>query len=194
MTVFLMAFILPKFVKIYEARSASLPRPTKVLIAISEFVTHDYLLYAPVLLVLLVATAIITHRPIGRRWLDWLRLNLPVVGSMYRQLYLTRAARAMSTLLEAGVGLLDIIEICRGVTGNVYYGELWDRMDATVREGKRMSESVMESPLFPPNVASMIASGERSGRLADVMRRIADFAEEELDATVGALLPTSSRS
>lgn len=184
MTVFLMAFVLPRFAKIYEMRSATLPTPTKVLLGISQFFTTQYLVYGPALGVLAIALVIFFRHPVGRTARDWMRLNLPLVGRMYRQLYITRAARTMATLLASGVNLLDIISICRGVTNNVYYDRLWTDMEHGVREGKQMSDAVFKAPFIARNMASMIASGERSGRLAQVMERIAAYAEEELDTAV----------
>jgi type IV pilus assembly protein PilC len=184
MTVFLMAFVLPRFAKIYEMRSASLPTPTKVLLGISKFFTTQYMLYGPGLLGFAILLVLFFRHPMGRLARDWMRLNLPLIGRMYRQLYVTRAARTMATLLASGVNLLDIISICRGVTNNVYYDRLWTAMELGVREGKQMSDAVFKAPFISRNVASMIASGERSGRLAQVMERIAAYAEEELDAAV----------
>lgn len=184
MTIFLMAFVLPRFAKIYEMRAATLPTPTKVLLGMSNFVTTQYLYYGPALLVLGAGLMMFMRTTSGRYTRDWLRLNLPLLRRMYGQLYITRAARTMSTLLASGVNLLDIISICRGVTNNAYYDRLWEAMEAGVREGKQLSEAIFAAPFIPRNVASMIASGERSGRLADVMEKIAAFSEEELDQAV----------
>jgi type IV pilus assembly protein PilC len=184
LTIFLMAFVLPKFARIYEARSASLPAPTRVLLGVSDFVTTKYLLYGPVLVVLGIAAVIFLSRPLGRRCCDWVRLHAPILRRMYGQLYITRAARTMATLLASGVNLLDIIDICRGVTSNYYYDRLWARMEQGVREGLQISDAAFAFDFIPKNIASMINAGERSGRLADVMERIASFTEEELDAAV----------
>lgn len=183
-TIFLVSFVLPRFARIYEQRQASLPTPTKILLQISEFVTTQYMLYLPVLLALLLTLIIWSRRRSGRRTLDWLRLNFPLLGTMYGHLYLTRAMRTMSTLLAAGVNVLDVIDICRGVTYNTYYARLWDSMEQGVREGRQISDAVFKTDLVPPNVASMIAAGEKSGRLSEVMDRIAEFSQEELDASV----------
>jgi type IV pilus assembly protein PilC len=184
LTVFLMAFVLPKFAKIYEMRSATLPTPTRVLLGMSNFVTTEYLIYAPTLLVLGIALTVFLSQPVGRRTCDWLRLHAPIVRRMYGQLYITRAARTMATLLASGVNLLDIIAICRGVTNNYYYDVLWSNMEQGVRDGLQISDAVFACAFLPKNIASMISSGERSGRLAEVMERIAAFSEEELDAAV----------
>jgi type IV pilus assembly protein PilC len=184
MTVFLVAFVLPRFAKIYADRSASLPTPTKILMSISEFLSTQYLYYVPGVLAAGAIGYVLIRKPAGRRALDWLRLHTPVIRGMYRQLYLTRMARTMATLLHAGVNLLDIIDICRGVTNNVYYDEMWQQMENDVRGGRQMSETLAESSIIAPQVASMMAAGERSGRLPHVMERLAEFAEQEFDSAV----------
>lgn len=184
LSVFLMLVILPRFAKIYEGKGASLPTPTKILLAASEFLRDDYLMWGPPLIVAVVGGLIFAHTSRGRSILDWLRLHVPVLRTMYRQLYITRAARTMSTLLAAGVNLLDIIDICRTLTGNRHFNRVWNQMESGVRDGRQLSESIVDSEYIPANVASMIASGERSGRLAEVMERIADFADEELENAI----------
>ncbi len=184
LSMFLMIFILPKFAAIYEKRSAALPTPTKILLGLSDLLTTQYLYYGPALIVILVAGFIFVSQPVGRHTLDWLRLNFPVVKTMYRQLYITRSARTMATLLGAGVSVLDIIDICRGVTNNKCYDVLWDDMEQGIRDGKQISDSITPFPYIPPNVASMVASGERSGKLGDVMARLSEFAEQELDDSI----------
>jgi type IV pilus assembly protein PilC len=186
-TVFLMSFVLPRFAKIYDQRSASLPGPTRTLLTLSEFITTQYFWYVPALLGVGVVAIIWLRRPSGRRVRDWMRLNFPLLRNMFSHLYITRTTRTMSTLLAAGVNVLDVIDICRGVTGNTYYDRLWDAMERGVREGRQISDAVFASPIIPANVASMIAAGERSGQLSDVMERIADFSQEELDAAVARI-------
>lgn len=183
-SVFLVAVVLPRFATIYKQRSASLPLPTKILMTISDALVHNIAYYGPVVLALGVALVIWLRRPSGRRTLDWVRLNVPILRTLYGQLYLTRASRTMSTLLAAGVSLLDIIDICRGVTANHYWSRLWDTLDRQVRNGQQISEAVADTGLIPGNVVSMIAAGERAGRLEEVMERIATFSEDELDTAV----------
>jgi len=184
MTIFLMAFVLPRFAEIYSERAASLPTPTKLLLGISDFVTTQYLWYGPIGIVVIVAFMIWMKAPSGRQAADWVRLYMPGLRGMYRQLYITRAARTMSTLMGTGVNVLDVIDICRGVTNNSYYDRLWDTMADEVRNGRQMSDAVFQYKFVGPNVASMIAAGERSGRLPEVMDRISQFSQEELDASV----------
>lgn len=184
LTVFLMVFVLPRFSAIYASRSAALPLPTQVLLAISNFTIHQWMYHIPATIGLVSGTWFWLKTASGKRFLDNARLRVPVLKTLYGHVYLTRSARTMSTLFSSGVNLLDIISICRGVTNNCVYDELWINMEQGVRDGRQITDAVMNSSLIPPNVASMIAAGERSGRLGDVMARIAEFAEEELDAAV----------
>lgn len=183
-TFFLVAFILPKFAAVYEEMQARLPGITRMLLAVSDFAMTQYVWYGPAVVGLVVGAMAWARVPAGRRVLDWLRIHLPIVGPMYRHLYVTRAARTMSTLLGAGVNVLDVIDICQGVTRNVYWDQLWGAMAEDVRKGRQISDTVANSALLPANVSSMIAAGERSGRLAEVMERIAEFSQEELDNSI----------
>ena len=183
-SIFLFTFVLPKFASIYEGRGATLPLPTQIMMSFSDFVVTQYLYYVPVLAVLITGLVLFLRSEVGRRSTDWLRLYCPILKGMYRQLYITRMARTMSTLLAAGVGLLDIIDICRGVTNNRYYDDMWQLISKGVHDGKQMSELFAQSRFIPPNVVSMVNAGEQSGRLSDVMGRVAEFSEEELDAAV----------
>ncbi len=183
-TGFLMAFVLPRFAGIYAQRSASLPAPTKVLMAISDFVSTQYVIYGPALAAVGLVVFVWARRPSGRRARDWFRLRCPGLRAMFAHFYLSRSCRTMATLLSAGVNLLDIIDICRGVTNNVYYDDMWDDMARGVREGRRLSEAVLSAPFIPPNVAAMIAAGERTGHLEGVMDKIATHSEEELEIAV----------
>ena len=90
----------------------------------------------------------------------------------------------MSTLLSAGVNLLDVIAICRSITGNRIFNRVWTDMETRVRDGLPLSNAFTESAEMPPNVSSMVTAGERSGRLPEVMEKIAVFSQERLEAAV----------
>ena len=181
-TSLIVTFVLPRFAKIYEMRSAVLPWPTKTLMNISTGLTTTWMYWVPALITLIVGGVLWSRTPSGKSTIDWLKLKTPVVGPMFCQLYTTRASRTLSTLLAAGVGVLDAIGICRDVTNNVQFDRLWSEMEDNVRNGQAMSDAVFESPYVPSYVASMMSSGERSGRLPQVMDRVASFTDEELES------------
>jgi type IV pilus assembly protein PilC len=183
-TALIVTFVLPRFAKIYELRSATLPWPTKFLMMVSDGLMSTWMYWVPALATLIVSAVFWQRTTSGRNFFDWLKLRTPVVGPMFSQLYTTRASRTLSTLLAAGVGILDAIGICRDVTNNVQFDRLWTNMENDVRNGHPLSDAVFESPYVPSYVASMMASGERSGKLPAVMDRVASFTDEELESRV----------
>jgi type IV pilus assembly protein PilC len=183
-TSLIMTFVLPRFAKIYEMKSTALPMPTKILMAMSDGLLGTWMYWVPTVIALIISAVLWHKTPSGRNVFDWLKLRTPVVGPMFSQLYTTRASRTLSTLLAAGVGVLDAIGICRDVTNNVQFDRLWTEMENDVRNGHPLSDAVFESPYVPSYVASMMASGERSGKLPAVMDRIASFTDEELESRV----------
>ncbi len=183
-TVFLVAWVLPRFAKIYASREASLPAPTRVVMAISDFVRYQWWVILACLVVLGGTAAALYFSTAGRRWLDRMKLRVPLLGPMFTQFYLTRTMRTLATLLSAGVPLLDSIRIVRQITNNAHWLELWDRVERSVTAGQPMSEAITDSWLIPPTVAQMVAAGDRSGRLPEVLDRVADAAEGDLDEAI----------
>ncbi len=181
---FMMVFILPRFAKVYEMRSASLPGPTRVLMGIGDFVTTQWMYYLPALFVSGVLLFLWQRSRNGIFCRDWLKLHVPGLRGIFRNLYLTRASRTMSTLLSAGVNLLDVISICRSITGNEVFNRVWRDMETQVRDGMPLSKAFMESAEMPQNVSSMVTAGERSGRLPEVMEKVAVFSQDRLDVSV----------
>lgn len=182
----IMLFVLPKFMPIFSAQGDRLPTPTKILLGISNFLQHQWKLYVPGLLVVAGSLFAVSRTPRGRLGLDWLKLRTPLVGSMFRQMYLSRMANTMATLLAAGVSLLDVVQICRAVTNNYYYTVMWDELRDRIERGQDMATAFRGAWFIPPNVAAMFNAGERSGRLPEVLGNIAIYAEEDLEITIKA--------
>ncbi len=185
-TGFLMVWVLPRFAKIYQSRDAALPKPTQVVLSISNFLQAYGIMLGVVLGVLGVATAVFVKTKRGKYAADWLRIHMPIFGPMFTKYYLTRATRTLGTLLVAGVPLVDALRIVRGVTNNALWEELWRDMIENLSEGGTMQEVVENSDLIPASVAQMIGAGERSGRLPEVLARVAESTEHDLDEAIKA--------
>jgi type IV pilus assembly protein PilC len=183
-TTFLVFFVMPRFAKIYEGRGATLPLPTQLLLSVSEIgITYWYVW----LLLIGAAVGSITwmrRTELGRRFIDHMKIRTPIIGPMFTQLYVCRAMQTMGTMVSAGVPMLDMIAITRDVTNNVHYQRLWDQVDERLRHGSQLSDPLFESPLIPRSIARMVASGEKAGRLGQVMNQIAVFTESDLDESV----------
>ena len=120
----------------------------------------------------------------GRRTFDWMKLNLPIASNLFRQLYITRATRTFSALIRSGVTLLDAVDIVKDITRNTYFDDLWDKVQSNIKSGQQLSDGLFESDLIPEEISEMIFSGEKAGRLSDVLGRVAEFTENEFDQAV----------
>ncbi len=180
----LLVFILPRFEKIYEGKDAVLPVPTRALLAMS----NGIITYWPLILAGAILTGVgaflFFRSPSGKRAMDKVRISLPVIGPMYRKAYLARAFRTMSTMVSTGVAMLDGLQITAAAAGNQFYAKVWHDVGDAVERGSSVSEELFEHDLVPRTVTQMISAGERSGRLAMVMDRVAKFCEEDLEVAV----------
>lgn len=180
----LLLFVLPRFATIYSNRGAALPMPTQLLLGLSNSVQNYWWAYLLVVAGLITTGVLGFTTESGRRIVDGLKLNLPIIGPLFRKLYVTRSMRTMGTMIDAGVPILDMIPIARSVTNNSRYDEFWDAVDQRLRNGSQLSAPFFSSDLIPRSVAQMIFAGEKSGRLGMVMYKVADYTEEEFDEQV----------
>lgn len=183
-TVFLVTVVLPRFATIYAKRAALLPAPTKIMLALSNFMQDHWIVIALVTGAVGVVGATFIRTRKGRRAVDWIKLRAPIIGSMYRQLFLTRSARTMATLIVSGVDLLEAVSITRGITNNHYYQMLWKQVEFDLEQGRSLSNAFSQSNLIHPSIVRMIAAGEQTGRLGPVMEQIGHTAEDELDDAI----------
>ncbi|RPI63148.1 MAG: type II secretion system F family protein [Planctomycetaceae bacterium] len=180
----LLVFVLPRFEKIYEGKGAALPLPTQILLSMSKGVVN----YWPYILVCLAGVVVGAYyyfrSPAGRMMLDLARINLPIIGPMYRKAYLARSLRTMATMITTGVSMLEGLEISARVAGNYFYTKVWTDVADRVKEGSTLSEQLFQCKLIPRTVTQMISAGEKTGKLGTVMNRVASFCEEDLSIAV----------
>jgi type IV pilus assembly protein PilC len=180
----LLIFILPRFEKIYSGKGAVLPAPTRFLLALSHgMVTYWYLVLLGAAGAAVGLFFFLRSRA-GKDFIDTVRIRLPVIGKMYRKAYLARSLRTMSTMISTGVALLDGLEITAQVAGNRHFSNIWSAVAEQAKEGTSLSAELAEHPLIPSTVTHMIAAGEKSGQLAKVMDRVAQFCEEDVKMAV----------
>lgn len=182
----LLLFVLPRFASIYSNRGAALPAPTQLLMGLSDSIQNYWWAYLLVIAGLATAAVLGFTTEAGIKITDRLKLNMPIIGSLFRKLYVTRSMRTMGTMLEAGVPILDMIPIARSVTNNCHFDAFWDEVDNRLRNGSQLSAPFFSSDLIPRSVAQMVFAGEKSGRLGDVMYKVAEYTEEEFDEQVKA--------
>ncbi len=183
-TTFLLVFVLPKFAGIYQAKGTALPMPTQMLLGMSGTLVENWHLWLGSVIMGVTGIYFAIGTPAGQRFFDYFKIHMPIIGPLFNKLYLTRSCRTMGTMVTAGVPVLDMIEIVREVTSNSLYEDLWDDADGRLRQGSQLSDSLFASPLIPRSVAQMVYSGERSGRIGDVMERIAEYTESDFDEQI----------
>ena len=182
--VIMLVFILPRFEKIYASKGAVLPLPTRILLGISNGLVNNWSAVLAVLILITAGIYFYLESPSGKMMLDRIKINLPVLGKMFRKRILERSFQTLSTIVDSGVGLLDALEITAEVSGNIFYADIWRKVAAKVKEGSSLSEELSKYPLIPPNVSQMISAGERTGKLGAVLDRLAKFCQQELEIAI----------
>jgi len=183
-TVFMLTFVLPKFVLLFEGKEALLPLPTKILLGLSSSMLHYWYLYLLGAAVVVGGTILFLRTATGHYALDTLKLRVPVFKKLFHCLYLSRGLRTMGELVNAGVPVLETITVTGKVTGNIHYQDLWRQVRDAVGEGKTISGTLLRSTLMPRGVTQMIAAGEQSGNLGDVLNDISEFYDRELKTVI----------
>jgi type IV pilus assembly protein PilC len=182
--VVIMTTVLPRFAPLFAMQGDRLPLPTKILVALSDGIRHGWMWWMPALGAIVAGLCFWARSDSGRRVLDQGKLSWPVVGPMFRHLYVSRFSGTMATLLAAGVPLMDVVRILRDVTGNVHYARLWSLLEERISHGQELSPTFREFTFVPRNVSAIIAAGEKSGRLPEVLESTAKVAEEDLEVSL----------
>jgi len=186
-TIFLLTFVLPKFTALFAGKESLLPKPTLMLIAISEFMRNYWYVILGGAGLLIVGFYYIIHTDSGRWYWDLFKLKAPVFRKMFRALCITRGVQTMGELVNAGVPMLDTLAITADVSGNRLHEKMWREVHEAVKQGQKISTPLSRHRLLPGNVVQMITSGEESGKLPEVLRNIADYYTKELRSTLKAV-------
>jgi type IV pilus assembly protein PilC len=185
----LMFFVLPRFMRIYAARGASLPKLTQMLVAVSKVLGNVDAMAGIVTTVVLVSGVFWywSKTPKGRRVLDGVKIHTPIVGTMFVDMVVTRSMRIMATMVNTGVRLLDAIRVIEGAVDNYYFQRLWSQVDEKIQDGYQLSESIMlaeGADLISPGIIQMLRAGEKSGRLGEVCDKVSIFYQKQLETSI----------
>lgn len=186
-TAFLMLNVIPVFKDIYEGFGATLPTPTAVLLAISDFMRHYF--YVAIVFAVAAGFAILRYIKTdkGGLALDRLKLNMPIFGVLAKKIAVGKFTRTLSTLIRSGVPILDSLDIVGKTAGNRVIEIAVESVRQNVKEGEAISEPLAKSGVFPPMVVRMVSVGEQTGELEKMLTKIADFYDDQVDAAVTGL-------
>lgn len=187
MCVGMLIFIVPVFEKMFTTLGGDLPLPTKILVALSNGLKVGM----PFILVGLVGFVVWwrknSHKPAIRNVMDPLKLRLPVFGNLFQKVAIARFTRNFGTLLRSGVPLLQALDIVADTTGSVVISRALRDVEESVRQGESIHKPLAEHEVFPPMVVQMVAVGEDTGAIDEMLHKIAAFYDEEVESTTEQL-------
>jgi type IV pilus assembly protein PilC len=180
--------VIPVFAQLFAGLGGEMPLLTRIVISASNFVADYFFLILIVVVFGCVAVNRWHNTPHGRRLLDGAMLKIPVVGMLLRKISVARFCRTLGTLTASGVPILDGLEITAKTAGNAIIEDAIMAVRKSVEEGKSISEPLAQTKVFPSMVVQMINVGEQTGALDQMLSKIADFYEDEVDVAVAGLM------
>lgn len=185
-TIFMLTYVMPKFTPLFNRKGMKLPLATKVLMAASDSLLHYWYLWIIGVVALILAFVFGRRTEAGRKFLDKLKLNIPIIGSLNRKIIISRSMRTLGTMIGAGVSMLDALRLAAEVSGNIYYEQIWLHVLEQVTQGKRVAESLQGTSLFPSTLVQMISSGEETGKLDMVLAKVSTYYDREVESSIKA--------
>jgi len=186
-TFLMLTFIVPVFAKMFAGVGAELPGPTKFVLGLSHFLKSNFVTGLILLVLLVIGFRFYIRTEQGCLLFDKLFLKLPLIGDLLRKSAISRFTRTLGTLISSGVSILDALDITAKTAGNKVIQNAIKKSVISIAEGETITQPLKETGVFPPMVTQMISVGEKTGGLDDMLNKIADFYEEEVDAAVSAL-------
>lgn len=188
-TAFLLVMVIPKFKQVFADMlgGQALPAVTEFVISSSEFVQHNGIMVAVAVVSVVVICKVVARTEAGSYFFDMLKLKMPVTGTLAQRSAVSRFTRTLGTLLSSGVPILQSLVITRDTTGNKVLTKAIQDVHDAVKEGESMTQPLSHCTVFPPMVVSMVEVGEETGALAEMLTRIADTYDDEVDNAVAGM-------
>lgn len=178
--IFMLTFIIPKFLEMFNGMNIELPLPTRIIMGVSSFLQDYYLIVLVLIAVIVFILIRYIKSPSGKFFYDRFILKVPVFGDLILKSALSKTTRSLGTLLASGVPIIQAIDITKEIAGNELISKELGETSGVIRDGDRMSHKLEQSKLFPPLMVSMIAVGEETGGLEAMLAKIADFYDKEV--------------
>jgi len=183
-TIFLLTYIMPKFIPLFESRGAELPWPTKGMMGISGVLMGYWYVWLLLIVSLVLGFFFGRRTEKGRAIWDGVKIHCPLVGKAYRKVVISRSIRTLATMITAGVPVVESIQLSGEVAGNIHYRKMWNDVLERVTGGQHIHEAMAGNPLMPNVLVQMIASGEETGKLDYVLNRVSSYYDQEVEAAL----------
>jgi type IV pilus assembly protein PilC len=186
-TIFLLVKVVPVFGDVYKGFGAKLPGPTQWLINFSNTV-REYLLYIlPAVIGMVYGWLAYIKTKTGREFWDRTRIKLPIFGQIAHKICLARFTRTLASLIRSGVPILEVLQIVANTVGNVIMEKAIRTSATDIEKGESISSALGKHPVFPSMIIRMITAGEQTGKIEQMLERISNFLDEEIESTLNGL-------
>lgn len=187
---FLTTFVVPKFASLYQSAKVTLPLPTRILIFLNKTIRTYWPLMIGAVIGLYFAFRAYIKTPSGRWNWDKFKIKVPIIGPVIEKTIMSRFARIFSTLYRSGIPMLHTLDIVSGTLGNVLIGRAVELIKDNVREGRGLAEPMVKTKVFPPMVVHMVAVGEETGALDNMLTKVSDYYDLEVEYSIRNLSTT----
>jgi type IV pilus assembly protein PilC len=185
----LMVFVVPKFEAIFKdmLEGQDMPAFTNFILGISRAIAQNFIVSFLSMVGFIIVVTLILKTKLGRRLFDRLKLNVPGLGPVISKVAISRFTRTLGTLVSSGVPILQALTIVKETSGNVIIGDAVSSIHESVKEGETITAPLEAANIFPPMVVSMVDVGEQTGALPEMLMKIADTFDDEVDNAVAAM-------
>ncbi len=179
--IFLLVYVLPKFVTIYGQAGQKLPEPTIILLSVSHFLTHDSIWIIAFIIFVFAAYKLICATKKGKYYMDKMKVKIPIFGKVSKFSALSRFVHSLSLILRSGIDIVSAIETAAKVTANEYYVSEFKIVEEKIKSGESFSEALKERDAFPKIMGQMVSVGEKSGRLDSLLDKLGELWDKNID-------------
>ena len=185
--IFILIKVIPTFESIYRSFDAQLPLPTQIIVIISQTLRKFWFVWIIGLVAIGYGLTRYVKTPRGRWQFDTVKLNMPIFGDLFRKDAVAKFTRTLGTLVRSGVNILNALEIVAKTAGNVVVESAVNKTKNSIQQGESIAGPLAQTGVFPPMVTRMIDVGEKTGALEEMLNKISEFYEDQVDASVSAL-------
>jgi len=186
-TTFLLTYILPQFEPLFARKAQTLPSITRWMMVASNLMLGYWWAWLLGIVALVVGFLYARRTEKGREIIDWSKIHAPLFGVMYRKVILSRTINTLGLMVQSGVSMLDAVQMCVEVSANVYYEKAWRHVLAEITNGSTITDALRGNRLFPGTLLQMIDSGEETGQLDFVLKRVSGYYDKEVDNSLKTL-------
>jgi type IV pilus assembly protein PilC len=185
---FIISFIMPTFVGMFQSSGVALPVPTQIMLGVGLFIRSKFIWIAITIFILVYLLRRFAKTDVGALFFDALILHLPLIGKTASRIIVARFARTMGTLVRSGISVLQALEVVEDVVGNAVVKRAIKKATTSITEGQSISGPLLETGVFEPMVTQMIAVGEETGSLDEMLVRMSDYYEREVMYSVDTMM------